>query len=327
MLRVAVLVVDGTLGFEMAVPGQVFGSANLVSGEPLYEVRVCCAERGETITTAAEFGGTTIVPAASEGFLAEADLVVIPGDELAGTAPPGDAVLDLLRAAASRGARLASLCVGAFTLAATGLLDGQRATTHWAHADELARLHPAVDVDPNALYVDNGNVLTSAGVTSSIDLCVHLVRTDHGDRVASLTARHLVMPPHRLGGQAQYVQRDTLLAGEGDLGPTLRWMEAHLDQPLTLSDIARRAGRSQRSTTRHFQAQTGLPPLKWLQNARIELAKDLLATTDLPVEQVARKSGFSTAVTFRHHFTRTAGIPPNHYRRAFGTGSSSGRGR
>jgi transcriptional regulator GlxA family with amidase domain len=320
MRTVAVLVVDGTLGFELAVPGQVFGSANLMSGEPLYDVRICSAGRSGSVATAAEFGGTTIHPAAEQGFLETADLVVVPGDELTGTrstAPPSPEVLAALRAAAARGARLASLCVGAFTLAAAGLLDGRRATTHWAYADELARRHPAVHVDPKALYIDTGQILTSAGVTSSIDLCIYIVRSDHGDRVASATARHLVMPPHRLGGQAQFVQRDTLLGGDGDLGATLRWLEAHIDRPITLADIARHAGLSPRSTTRHFQDQTGAPPLKWLLNARIERAKEMLSTTDRTVEQVARESGFATGTTFRHHFTRIAGVSPSLYRRTF----------
>lgn len=321
MQTVAVLAIDGVMGFELAVPGQVFGSANLMSREQLYDVRICGVGRDGSVATAGEFAGMAIRPAAGRRFLEHADLVVVPGEEFTGNGPagpPGPEVLAALRAAARNGARLASLCVGAFTLAATGLLDGRRATTHWAYAGELARRYPAVEVDAKALYIDSGEVLTSAGVTSSIDLCIHIVRSDHGDQVASATARHLVMPPHRLGGQAQYVQRDTLLAGAGDLSETLRWLEAHLDQPLTLTDIARHAGLSRRSTTRHFQDQTGLPPLRWLLNARIEKAKDLLATTDLPVEEVARVTGFGTGATFRHHFTRIAGVSPRLYRRTFG---------
>lgn len=223
-----------------------------------------------------------------------------------------------MRAAAARGARVAALCVGAFVLAAAGLLDGRRATTHWAYTDELARRHPAIDVDPDALYVEDGRILTSAGVTSSIDLCIHIVRTDHGDQVASATARHLVMSPHRLGGQAQFVQRDTLLAGNGDLAGTLRWLEAHLAGEIGLTEIARHAGTSRRSVTRHSRDQTGAPPLRWLLNARVERAKTLLAETDLPVEVVARRSGFGSGATLRHHFTRIAGISPRHYRRTFG---------
>ena len=251
----------------------------------------------------------------------------MPGDALVGrrsTTQANAETLDVLRAAASRGARIASLCVGAFTLAATGLLDGRRATTHWDYADEFARRHPEVEVDASALYVDAGPVLTSAGVTSSIDLCVHLVRTDHGSRIASATARHLVMSPHRLGGQAQFVQRDTLLAGSGDLGDTLRWLEANLDRPIGLTDIARRAGTSRRSTTRHFREQTGSPPLQWLLNARVERAKELLSGTDLPIEQIARRSGFGTGATFRHHFTRIAGLSPRLYRRTFATPGDGG---
>jgi len=320
MRTVAVLAVDGTLNFELAVPGQVFGSANVASGSPLYDVRICRPDTLGPVATAREFGGPMIAVADGPETVAAADLVVVPGDVPFGirsTGRPGEATLDALRAAADRGARVASLCVGAFTLAAAGLLDGRRATTHWAYADELARRHPAVDVDPSALYIDDGQILTSAGVTSSIDLCIHIVRTDHGNAIASLTARHLVMSPHRLGGQAQFVQRDTLLAGNGDLGDTLRWLEAHLDQPIGLTDIACRAGTSRRSITRHFHDQTGVPPLRWLLNARVERAKQLLSATDLPIEEVARRSGFGTGTTFRHHFARIAGVSPRLYRRTF----------
>lgn len=320
MQTVAVLAVDGTLNFELAVPGQVFGSANLTSGSPLYDVRICHAGTQGLVATARDFGGPAIAVVDGPETVAAADLVIVPGDELSGrlvTTRPDRTTLDAVNAAADRGARVASLCVGAFTLAAAGLLDGRRATTHWAYADELARRHPDVDVDPSALYVDDGQVLTSAGVTSSIDLCIHIVRTDHGDEVASATARHLVMSPHRLGGQAQFVQRDSLLAGNGDVADTLRWLEANLDRPISLTDIAGHAGTSRRSVTRHFHDQTGVPPLRWLLNARVERAKELLSATDLPIEEVARRSGFGTGTTFRHHFIRIAGVSPRLYRRTF----------
>jgi transcriptional regulator GlxA family with amidase domain len=168
--------------------------------------------------------------------------------------------------------------------------------------------------------VDCGDILTSAGVTSSIDLCIHLVRSDHGDPVASATARQLVMSPHRLGGQAQFVQRDTLLAGTGGLAHTLQWLEASLERPITLRDIARHAGTSQRTVTRHFTDQTGSPPLRWLLSVRIDRAKDLLSTTDLTIEGIARRCGFVTGTTFRHHFTRIAGLSPRQYRRSFRSG-------
>ena len=321
MRTVAVLAVDGILNFELAVPGQVFGTANLIAGSSLYDVRICRTGDERPVPTARGFGGPRIVASDGPETVGGADLVVVPGDELAGhrsTTPPHGETLDVLRAAAERGARIASLCVGAFTLAATGLLDGRRATTHWAYADELARRHPEIEVDASVLYVDAGEVLTSAGVTSSIDLCIHLVRTDHDDQLASATARHLVMSPHRLGGQAQFVQRDTLLAGSGDLGDTLRWLETNVDRPIGLTDIARHAGTSRRSISRHFRDQTGVPPLQWLLNARVERAKALLSCTDLPVEEIARRSGFGTGATFRHHFSRVAGVSPRLYRRTFG---------
>ncbi len=330
MRTVAVVAVDGILNFELAVPGQVFGSANLVSGSSLYDVRICRTGADPAITTAGEFAGPRILAPHGPETVLDADLVVVPGDELVGrrsTAPPQEETLEVLRAAARRGARIASLCVGAFTLAATGLLDGRRATTHWAYADELARRHPEVEVDASALYVDAGPVLTSAGVTSSIDLCVHIVRADHGGRVASATARHLVMSPHRLGGQAQFVQRDTLLSGTGDLADTLRWLETHVDRPIGLTDIARHAGTSRRSVTRHFREQTGSSPLQWLLNARVERAKELLSGTDLPIEEIARRSGFGTGATFRHHFTRVAGVSPRLYRRTFAAHDDDGRPR
>lgn len=326
MRTVAVLAVEGTLNFELAVPGQVFGSANLTSGSPLYDVRICQVGGRRPVSTAREFGGPTILATDGPETVAAADLVIVPGEEGAGhysTDPPHAETLEALRAAAERGTRIASLCVGAFTLAAAGLLDGRRATTHWNYAAELACRHPDVEVDPSALYVDTGQILTSAGVTSSIDLCIHIVRTDHGDPIASATARHLVMSPHRLGGQAQFVQRVTLLAGSGDLGDILRWLEDNVEKPISLNDVARRAGMSRRSVTRHFRDQTGAPPLRWLLNARVERAKELLSSTNLSVEEIARKAGFGSGATFRHHFTRIAGVSPRLYRRAFGPSGDS----
>ncbi|MFG2819183.1 GlxA family transcriptional regulator [Kitasatospora sp. NPDC048365] len=311
---VAVLALDGVVAFDLAVPGQVFGSSTGERGAPLYEVRVCTAPGG--VRAAPAFGAMRLETPWGPEALLDADTVVVPGHE-SFREPPPEEVLELLRAAAGRGARVASICVGAFALAAAGLLDGMRATTHWRHADELALRHPAVEVDPAVLFVDNGSVATSAGVAAGIDLCLHLVRGDHGATVAARTARRIVMPPQRDGGQAQFIRHEA----PGDTGtalqPTLAWMEAQLHRPLTLDEIARHGATSVRTLTRRFRAQLGTTPLQWLLRARIHRAQQLLESTDLPVEQVAAATGFGSPVTLRAHFTRAVGTSPRAYRSSF----------
>jgi len=222
-----------------------------------------------------------------------------------------------VRAAAARGARIASICTGAFVLGAAGLLDGRRATTHWAYARRFARLFPEVEIDPRVLYVDDGDILTSAGVAAGIDLCLHMVRCDHGAEAANRVARRIVVAAHREGGQAQFVERPLTEAPSGGLAPTRVWMVERLAEPLTVADMARHAGYSARSFARRFQAETGTSPLRWLIGQRVEHARRLLESTDLPVEHVAERAGFGTAVAMRQHFARAVSTSPTAYRRAF----------
>ncbi|MER6911108.1 helix-turn-helix domain-containing protein [Streptomyces sp. NPDC000594] len=315
MTVVAILALDGAVPFELSVPGQVFGTANEAAGRDHYEIRVCAP--GRRVVTADGLGQFRLETGWDLDTLAEADTVVIPahGGSLDASHPAP--VLDALCAAAERGARLASVCVGAFTLAATGLLDGHRATTHWRYADELARRHPAVEVDPSSLYIDNGPLITAAGVAAALDLCLHLVRRDLGAAEAAATARLIVMPLQRDGGQSQYIQHPDPADRSTTLQPTLRWMESRLRENLTLDDIARHAAMSIRSLNRHFRAQTGTTPLQWLLRTRVLRAQQLLETTGIPVERVATETGFGAPSTFRQHFTRHTGVSPQAYRAAF----------
>ncbi|WP_304453081.1 GlxA family transcriptional regulator [Nocardiopsis sp. YSL2] len=314
MRTVAVLALDGVAGFELAIPGQVFGTANAVAQEPSYDVRVCAP--GHRVETDPAFGRTELRTEWGLDALASADLVVVPGHTRFLEEPPAD-VTEALRRAVSKGAVVASVCVGAFVVAAAGALDGLRATTHWQYADELARRHPRVDVDPSVLYVDNGPVLTSAGVASGLDLCLHLVRRELGAEVAAGTARRTVMPLERSGGQAQYIEHPDPVAPTPSLRHTLEWMAANLHRPLTLEDIADRAALSVRSLNRHFRSQVGTTPMRWLLQARVRRAQQLLESTDQPIDRVAAETGFGSTVTFRHHFTRLTGVPPGAYRGTF----------
>jgi transcriptional regulator GlxA family with amidase domain len=230
--------------------------------------------------------------------------------------PPAD-LLDAVREAHARGARVASLCTGAFVLAAAGLLDGLRATTHWAHTDVLAARYPAVTVDPDVLYVDNGSVLTSAGKAAAMDLCLHLVRTDHGSAAANTIARRLVVPPHRDGGQAQFVPAPVPARADHPLTELFPWAAERLDRPLSVDDLARQASMSARTLTRHFRAVTGTTPLQWLLTQRIRRAQELLETSKSSVDTIAEAVGMGTATTLRRHFHRTVGVAPDAYRRTF----------
>jgi len=232
-------------------------------------------------------------------------------------APPDD-LLDAIRAAHASGARVASLCSGAFVLAASGLLDGRRATTHWMYLDELARMYPTIRIEENVLYVDEGDVLTSAGSAAAMDLCLHIVATDHGTAVANMVARRAVVPPHRSGGQAQYV--DLPLPEPDDTLPlhdVLGWMRANLAEAMTVADLARRAALSPRTFARRFREVTGTTPLRWLAEERLTSARQLLETTDLALDRVAEATGFGTVETLRHHFRHRLGTPPSTYRATF----------
>ena len=229
-----------------------------------------------------------------------------------------------MRRAHDRGARLVSICSGVFILAAAGLLDGRSATTHWRYSAALARRHPAVRVVPDVLYVDEGRILTSAGSAAGLDLCLHIVRRDHGAAVANAVARRLVLPAHREGGQAQFIAAPLAAEGESRLGPLLDWMRAHCEEPQEVAALAARAGMSPRSFARRFKQATGLAPLDWLLRQRVRRAQDLLETSDLPIERIGERCGFGAPETLRHHFRRVLGTTPSAYRRAFGMEARSG---
>lgn len=305
-----VAVIDGVLAFDLATPLELFGRTRLLDGAPAYDVRVCAPS--------AQVDAGPLAIRAPHGLeaLAGADTVVVPGRSDPTAAVPEE-VLAALRAAAERGARIASICVGAFTLAAAGLLDGLRATTHWSAAEELARRHPLVAVDPDVLYVDNGRILTSAGAAAGLDLCLHMIRVDHGAAVAAAAARTAVMPLERAGGQAQFIVHPPPGVDGASLEPLLRWLEAHAGDDLTLGAIARQAAMSSRTLHRRFREQTGTTPLQWLHGARLRQARQLLETTDLPVARIAARAGFGSTTTLRDRFRRTLGTTPQAYRRSF----------
>ncbi|RJL24467.1 helix-turn-helix domain-containing protein [Bailinhaonella thermotolerans] len=309
MRSIAVAVTDGMLHFELSLACEVFGSAPASVTAPWYDVTVCGP-------VAVRVGRFLLEPDAGLDRLRDAGTVIVPGWADVDVEPPADLV-DAVRAAHEAGARVVSLCTGAFVLAAAGLLDGRRATTHWAHTEALAARHPRVEVDPGVLYVDGGSVLTSAGKAAALDLCLHLVRLDHGAAVANAVARRLVVPPHRDGGQAQFVTAPVPAPGDHPLADLLSWAIERLDRPLTVEDLARRARMSTRTLGRHFRAVTGASPLQWLLTQRIRHAQELLETTYESVESIAAATGMGTATTLRRHFNRTVGVPPDAYRRAF----------
>ncbi|MGI5204956.1 helix-turn-helix domain-containing protein [Spirillospora sp. CA-108201] len=310
MHTLAVAVTEGVPIFELAIPCEVFGYERPGLADSWYDFRLCAAPG--TRTTAG------FAARAEHGLdaLATADTVVIPACASVVDEQPPDLV-DAVRAAHGNGARVVSLCTGAFVLAAAGLLDGRPATTHWMHAGQLAARHPKVLVDASVLYIDDGDVLTSAGTAAGLDLCLHLVRNDHGAAVASALAKRLVMPAHRPGGQAQYIDAAVPPADADELGPLLDWARERLHEPLTVAALARRAGVTTRTLIRRFHAATGTTPMAWLRGIRIDRARELLETTSLPVDQIAERSGLGSPANLRHHFTRAVGVPPSAYRRAF----------
>jgi len=315
MHRIAVLALDQVIALDLAIPCEVFGLARLADGTPAYEVRVC-GPKNVTVCNGELPGFRMSAPWPLQDA-AHADTIVVPGT-VAIDRMPSRRVTALLRSAAGHGRRVASVCTGAFVLAAAGLLDGHRATTHWEGAAALARRYPAIDVDPNVLYVDNGGLLlTSAGLAAGLDMCLHMVGSDHGAAVAAATARRVVVPLVRDGGQAQFIVHQKPAEADGGLQATLAWMEANLHQPITLEDIAAHAATSVRSLSRRFQAQIGIAPMQQLLRLRVQRAQQLLETTDIPIERVSDHVGFGSAVAFRQQFTRRVGVPPQRYRAAF----------
>lgn len=316
---VALAVTDGMLHFELSVAHEVFGSAPDAVDGPWYDLAIC----GPGPVRFDRF--FLLEPDHGLDRLVRADTVIVPGWADVDVAPPVELV-DAVRAAHEAGARVASLCTGAFVLAAAGLLDGRRATTHWAHAAALATRYPRIEVDPDVLYVDEGSVLTSAGKAAALDLCLHLVRLDRGSATANIAARRLVVPPHRAGGQAQFVTSPVPEQDDHPLGALLPWAIERLDRPLTVEDLARHARMSSRHLGRHFRATTGTTPLQWLLVQRIRRAQELLERTDDSVDSIATATGMGTATTLRRHFNRTVGVPPDTYRRTFRTRTGGDHG-
>lgn len=317
---IAVLADDRVHSFDLATPLQVFTTAHSLDkpspaaiGAPLYQVMVCGDGENLAITGVGDVELYRYTPGHPLAKALTADTIVVPGSGH----HPAPAVLELLREAHRRGIRIASICCGAFTLAASGLLDGRRATTHWSSAEAIARRYPLIEVDADVLFVDDGDVLTSAGAASGLDLCLHLIRRDYGSAVAAETARHMVVPPQRDGGQAQFIRHRDPGDGDGSLEPTMRWIRDHLDEVITSDRIAEHAGVSERTLYRWFRDQTGKTPLQWTLQQRLLYAQELLETTDLPIETVANLSGFGTAMSMRQHFTKHAKTSPLAYRRAF----------
>ncbi len=312
---VAAVITHGVSAFELSVAVEVFGLDRSELVDPWYRLMVCAAVEPPVRTKGS--AGFTIDTPYRLADLEQADTIVVP--MWSPTELPSAELADALRAAHARGARVLSFCSGAFLLAHVGLLDGRRATTHWIYAEQLAREFPAIDVEPDVLYVVDGRVMTSAGTAAAIDLCLHLVRTDHGADVANAVARRMVVPPHRDGGQAQYIQAPVPTCAD-EMDPfreTLDWALEHLDEQLTVEVLARRAATSPRTFARRFVASMGTTPLQWLLRQRVLLAQRLLETTDEPIERLATTCGFGTAAGMRIHFQRLVGTNPTSYRRAF----------
>lgn len=308
MHRVVVLALDGVYPFELGIPKRIFG--NLADR---YEVLTCSAD-GAPVRTSADYG---ITVAHGPDLLATADTVIIPSCDPAVTEGELDRVtLDAL-AMIRPGTRIVSICTGAFVLAAAGLLDGRPATTHWRLAEAFRRRFPHIALDPDVLFVDDGDVLTSAGAASGIDLCLHIVRADHGSAVANQVARVCVVPPWRDGGQAQYIDQPVPDPAVASTAATRHWALEHLDLPLTMAELAAHARMSRRTFARRFVDEVGLSPGRWLTQQRVARARHLLEASDLSVEQISSRVGFATGTSLRQHFQAAVGVAPLAYRRTF----------
>jgi transcriptional regulator GlxA family with amidase domain len=309
MHAVAVLAEPDAIAFDLAIAIEVFGRVRLGDGAPGYRVRVCGCEplvAAGPIRIATDFGLDE---------LANADTIVVPGRNDAAAAVRDD-VIDALKSAHRKGIRIASICSGAFTVAAAGILDGQRATTHWLAAELFAATYPDVRLDPDALYVDEGQVLTSAGASAGLDLCLHMVARDYGSAAAADAARLAVAPLHRSGGQAQFIIRNRRMSST-ELDGLLVWIENNAHLPLTLRDIARQASTSERTINRRFRMETGQTPMQWVNNVRVRHAQQLLERTVDSVESISRRVGFASAANFREQFRRLSGVSPQSYRGTF----------
>ncbi|MDP9862307.1 MULTISPECIES: GlxA family transcriptional regulator [Streptosporangium] len=318
MHRVVVLALEGVYPFELSIPVRIFGTAVGKDGEPLYEV-ITCSLDGGPVRTDADF--TVAVEHGVEAF-DTADTLVIP-PFVCGPVEPRDRLPEPLAEAFTRlrrGTRIVSICTASYVLAAAGLLDGRPATTHWNDAGHFQRTFPRVKLDPDVLFVDDGDVLTAAGVAAGIDLCMHIVRRDHGSEVANWVARRCVVPPWREGGQAQFIERPVPEPSAATTSATRVWALERLDRPLSLSELAGHARMSVRTFSRRFRDEVGMTPGQWLARQRVEHARRLLETTDLPVDRIAAEAGFGTAASLRQHLTATIGVSPMAYRHTFRAG-------
>jgi transcriptional regulator GlxA family with amidase domain len=315
MHRVAVLLLPPVVGFDATIPPTLFGNAVDAEGNALYDVVSCGLTRGPVESTT----GFDLVAAAGPEILASADTVVIPGTRYPPARVDGVLPSEATEALAliRPGTRLVSICTGAFVLAAAGLLDGRPATTHWKFADAMRRLHPEVLVDENVLFVDDGDVLTSAGLAAGIDLCLHIIRSDHGAQVANAVAKYCVVPPWREGGQAQFIDRQVPEPDDFSTAPTREWALQHLDEELTVQRLARHARMSPRTFSRRFHDETGQSPGVWIRRRRIDRARELLESRDLPVDEIARLSGLGSGANLRHHLRRGVGMSPSSYRKVY----------
>ncbi|MGW0943932.1 GlxA family transcriptional regulator [Streptomyces sp. NPDC002623] len=322
--RVAVLALDGLLPFELGIPHRIFGRPKDAAGRHLYEVVTCSVRPPGPVETDADFA---IMVEHGPETLATADTVIVPASyELGPVFEEGVLTEDLAAALAHirPGTRLASICTGVYVLAAAGFLDGRPATTHWADADRLQRLFPQIEVDQEVLFIDDGDVLTSAGVAAGIDLCLHMVRRDHGTAVANDVARRTVVPPHRDGGQAQYIERPVPDPQQATTTAARVWALGRLHEPIQLRDMAEQEAMSVRTFTRRFREEVGISPGQWLAQQRVERARHLLESSDLSVDQIARDAGFGTAQSMRQHLQAALGVTPTAYRRTFRTGDARG---
>jgi transcriptional regulator GlxA family with amidase domain len=316
--KVAVLALEPVVGFDLTIPPTVLGEATLADGTHLYDVKIC----GLTVAPVRAAAGFTLVPEYGAEILAEADTVIIPGTYIAQPRSEGTLPDDLAAALATirPGTRIASICTGAFVLAAAGLLDGRPATTHWQRADLFRALYPKVLLDEDLLFIDDGDIITSAGLAAGVDLCLHLIRRDFGSEVANRAARHCVVAPWRDGGQSQFIERAVPDEGSDGTAPTRAWALQRLDQEVTLGTMAAHAKMSVRTFSRRFKAETGQSPGTWLLQQRVRHACHLLETTGLSVDRVAEAAGLGTAASLRHHLRTEVGIPPLAYRKTFRAG-------
>ncbi len=320
MLRtVSALVLDGLAPFEFGVICEVFGIDRTADGVPNFDFKVCGLQAGNPVRTSV---GASLVPDHGLSELRGADLVAVPAIHNASEAGFPREALDALRAAADAGSIILTVCSGAFVAGAAGLLDGRACTTHWMHAAELARLYPTARVDRNVLFVDDGNLITSAGTAAGIDACLHLVRRELGSAVTNVIARRMVVPPQRDGGQRQYIDQPIPVRCSEGFAPQIDWILQNLDKPHTVAALARRADMSARTFARRFVEETGTTPMQWVTDQRVLYARRLLEESDLEIDRVAERAGFGSTTLLRHHFRRVVGVTPSDYRRRFAGESS-----